>query len=66
MSLITNIGFDHMKFLGDTLPKIAYEKAGIIKPNTPAVISEYQEATWEVFKEKAKQVNAPIYLAAPD
>ena len=65
VSLITNIGFDHMQFLGDTLPKIAYEKAGIIKPNTPVVISEYQEATWEVFKAKAKQENAPIYLAAP-
>jgi len=65
VSLITNIGFDHMQFLGDTLPKIAYEKAGIIKPNTPVVISEYQEATWEVFMEKAKQENAPIYLAAP-
>jgi dihydrofolate synthase/folylpolyglutamate synthase len=65
VSLITNIGFDHMQFLGDTLPKIAYEKAGIIKPNTPVVISEYQEATWGVFMEKAKQENAPIYLAAP-
>ena len=65
VSLITNIGFDHMQFLGDTLPKIAYEKAGIIKPNTPVVISEYQEATWEVFKAKADEVKAPIYLAAP-
>lgn len=64
VSLITNIGFDHMQFLGDTLSKIAYEKAGIIKPNTPVVISEYQEATWEVFKKKADEVNAPIYLAA--
>ena len=64
LSLITNIGMDHMNFLGDTLPKIAFEKAGIIKPNTPVVISEYQEQTWDVFKEKAKQENAPIYLAA--
>ncbi len=65
VSLITNIGMDHMNFLGDTLPKIAYEKAGIIKPHTPVVISEYQEATWEVFKEKADELKAPIYLAAP-
>ncbi len=65
VSLITNIGFDHMQFLGDTLSKIAYEKAGIIKPNTPVVISEYQEATWEVFKAKADEVKAHLYLAAP-
>lgn len=65
VSLITNIGFDHMQFLGDTLSKIAYEKAGIIKPSTPVVISEYQEETWEVFMEKADEVKAPIYLAAP-
>lgn len=64
VSLITNIGMDHMNFLGDTLPKIAFEKAGIIKPHTPVVISEYQEQTWEIFKSKAEQLEALIYLAA--
>ncbi|HCX75497.1 MAG TPA: dihydrofolate synthase, partial [Algoriphagus sp.] len=42
ISLITNIGWDHMQFLGDTLPQIAGEKAGIIKPHTPVVISQTQ------------------------
>src|SRR5690606_34213515 len=43
VSVITNIGFDHMDMLGDTLPKIAFEKAGIIKQRIPVVISERQE-----------------------
>ena len=42
LSVITNIGFDHTDLLGDTLPKIASEKAGIIKPDTPVVVSKYQ------------------------
>jgi dihydrofolate synthase/folylpolyglutamate synthase len=64
LSIITNIGFDHMKFLGDTLPKIAGEKAGIIKPNTPVVICEVgNEEIKRVFSEKAKSENAPIVFA---
>lgn len=63
LSIITNIGFDHMDVLGDTLPKIAFEKAGIIKPNTPIVISERNGQTSPVFLEKAQQENAPIYFA---
>ncbi|MEB2778048.1 folylpolyglutamate synthase/dihydrofolate synthase family protein [Algoriphagus sp. D3-2-R+10] len=63
LSLITNIGFDHVQFLGDTLPLIAGEKAGIIKENTPVVISETQKGTSEVFIEKAKKMNAPITFA---
>jgi len=43
LSIITNIGFDHMKYLGNTLPKIADEKAGIIKPHTPVVIGEIEQ-----------------------
>src|SRR5690606_31175163 len=55
VSLITNIGLDHTDILGDTLQKIAYEKAGIIKPHVPVVISEYQEEVFPVFKETAAQ-----------
>ncbi len=63
LAIITNIGFDHMQFLGDTLPKIAAEKAGIIKSNTPVVIGERNSLTTPVFKEKARQVEAPIFFA---
>ena len=63
LCIITNISYDHMQFLGDTLPKIAGEKAGIIKPDTPVVISETQEETKDVFLEKAKDVSAPITFA---
>ena len=60
---ITNIGFDHMRFLGDTLAKIAGEKAGIIKRGVPVVIGQYQSETWPVFRGIANQFDAPIYLA---
>ncbi|MDD4246591.1 MAG: bifunctional folylpolyglutamate synthase/dihydrofolate synthase [Dysgonamonadaceae bacterium] len=64
LSIITNIGFDHMQYLGDTLPKIAAEKAGIIKPETPVVIGEVEnDEIREVFLEKATRENAPIIFA---
>ena len=63
VSVITNIGWDHMNILGDTLEKIAYEKAGIIKKQIPAVIGESSPATKKVFEEKARQENAKIYFA---
>ena len=63
LSVITNIDFDHMKFLGDTRAKIAYEKAGIIKPNVPVVIGETHPETQQVFIDKAKECNSPIYFA---
>ena len=63
LSIITNIDFDHMKFLGDTRAKIAYEKAGIIKPNIPVVIGETHPETEQVFIDKAKGCNSPIYFA---
>lgn len=63
VSVITNIGFDHTQFLGDTLPKIAAEKAGIIKSNIPVVIGEYSEETKPVFIDKAVLEKAPIYFA---
>jgi dihydrofolate synthase/folylpolyglutamate synthase len=63
MSIITNIGYDHMNLLGDTLPKIAGEKAGIIKQNTPIIISEYQDDIVTIFTNKANENNAPIIFA---
>lgn len=63
LSIITNIGWDHMALLGNTLPAIAGEKAGIIKGETPVVISEIIEETKLVFEQKAKLENAPIYFA---
>lgn len=63
ISVITNIGFDHTQFLGDTLSEIAFEKAGIIKKNIPVVIGEYVEETKKVFQGKARIENAPIYFA---
>lgn len=63
LSVITNISFDHIGFLGDTLGKIAYEKAGIIKANVPVVVGEIHPETRPVFELKARQENAPIYFA---
>lgn len=63
VSLITNIGMDHVDMLGDTLEKIAFEKAGIIKPGTPVVISEYQEATAPVFQKLAASNGAELIYA---
>ena len=60
VSLITNIGLDHTDILGDTIPEIAREKAGIIKPNTPVVISEFNEETAPIFKEVANKRNSKI------
>ena len=62
--LITNISFDHQDLLGDTLEKIASEKAGIIKSKTPVTISEKQTETSEVFLVKAAEMQAPIQFAA--
>ena len=63
VSLITNIGLDHMDMLGTTLPQIASEKAGVIKPNVPVVISEYQEEVASVFLEAAQARDAVIIFA---
>ena len=63
LSVITNISLDHTDLLGDTLPKIATEKAGIIKQNIPVVIGEYHADTLPIFKEQAKKLNADIYFA---
>ena len=63
LSVITNIGHDHMDLLGDTFGKIAIEKAGIIKKNIPVVISETQPETENVFINKAEENSSPIYFA---
>jgi dihydrofolate synthase/folylpolyglutamate synthase len=64
LSVITNIGWDHQDILGDTLPKIAGEKAGIIKPGVPVVVSQHQPETDEVFIAKAQQESAPLVFAS--
>ena len=64
LSLITNIGYDHMDLLGNTLPDIAKEKAGIIKASIPVVISEWQPEVDKVFQTKANEEQAPIFLAS--
>ena len=63
LSIITNIGYDHMNILGDTLGKIAFEKAGIIKNNVPVVIGEVIPETIQVFYQKATNSKAHIVLA---
>ena len=60
LAVITNIGLDHTQFLGDTLPAIAYEKAGIIKPGVPVVVGERQELTWPLFYGIARERASPL------
>ncbi|WP_268847808.1 bifunctional folylpolyglutamate synthase/dihydrofolate synthase [Flavobacterium aestivum] len=64
VSVITNIGIDHVQFLGNTLESIATEKAGIIKPEIPVVIGEYTTETKAVFLATAAKNNAKIYFAS--
>ena len=66
ISVITNIGFDHTQFLGNTYSEIAFEKAGIIKKNTPVVIGETNSETKTVFLNTAKSKNAEIIFAEED
>lgn len=66
VSVITNIGWDHKDILGDTLEKIAFEKAGIIKTNIPAVISERQTGIDDVFVEQARNKNATLFFASDE
>lgn len=64
LCLITNIGFDHTAFLGDTYQAIATEKAGIIKENTPIIISEFHPETAPIFSKIAQEKSAPILFAS--
>jgi dihydrofolate synthase/folylpolyglutamate synthase len=63
IAVITNIGLDHTQFLGETLPEIAFEKAGIIKSNQPVVIGQTQKEIETLFIEKANSYGAPISFA---
>lgn len=63
ISIITNIGFDHVQFLGDTLGKIAFEKAGIIKQNIPVIIGEANNETKPVFDAVAEEKKSTIIYA---
>lgn len=63
LSIITNISFDHTQFLGNTLPEIASEKAGIIKPGIPVVIGEAEGEVRQVFADKAAKEGSPIVFA---
>lgn len=66
VSVITNIDFDHMQMLGHTLPEIAFEKAGIIKPKIPVVIGEKQATIFTVFSAKAEETDSPLILASQE
>ncbi|HEX4373782.1 MAG TPA: Mur ligase family protein, partial [Puia sp.] len=63
LSVITNISYDHVNLLGDTLQKIAFEKAGIIKNDIPVVIGEFNNETHDVFEKRAAEENAPLTFA---
>lgn len=63
LSVITNISLEHTQMLGDTIAKIAKEKAGIIKPKTPVVIGEFHPESFPVFEDIANQKDAPLFLA---
>ena len=63
VSLVTNISYDHQAMLGDTLPEIAGEKAGIIKPGRPVVVSQTQPEVKAVFEKKAQQEGSPLLFA---
>lgn len=63
LSIITNIGYDHQQFLGDSLKEIAAEKAGIIKPKTPIIIGKTQQETKDVFEQKANENQSELIFA---
>ncbi len=65
-AVVTNISLDHTEYLGDTRAKIAAEKAGIAKENTPMILGEFDNEILPVFQEKCQQVNAPLFLATLD
>lgn len=65
LSIITNISLDHTQFLGDTVEKIAFEKAGIIKPEIPALVGEvYEQSVAQIFAETAVKNNTLVYFAS--
>ncbi|MCX6333224.1 MAG: bifunctional folylpolyglutamate synthase/dihydrofolate synthase [Bacteroidia bacterium] len=63
LSVITNIGHDHMDLLGDSIGKVAFEKAGIIKTNVPVIVGETQQDTSRIFISKAEETESPLFFA---
>ena len=63
LSIVTNVSFDHTEFLGETIEKIASEKAGIIKKSIPVIVGQHSEAYDKVFVERAKELNSRILFA---
>ena len=63
LSIVTNVSFDHTEFLGETIEKIASEKAGIIKKSIPVILGQHSEAYDKVFVERAKELNSPMIFA---
>ena len=63
LSIVTNVSFDHTEFLGETIEKIASEKAGIIKKSIPVIVGQHSEAYDKVFMERAKELNSRILFA---
>ena len=61
ISVITSIAIEHVEYLGGTIEKIAFEKAGIVKEGVPCVVGKLQPEAFNVIKKKAKEVNAPVY-----
>ena len=66
ISIITNIGWDHTKYLGNTLEKIASEKAGIIKKETPCILGNIKKNLIPVFQKKAERLKAPLFILGKD
>jgi len=66
LSIITSISYDHKEHLGDSIEKIAYEKACIIKPDRPCVVMDQSNLVIDVIKNKAKSLNSDIYVASTD
>ena len=66
VSIITPVDLDHMMHLGNTVEKIAFEKAGIIKPGIPVVVAEQQDAALDVIRARADELNAPVIVARQD
>jgi dihydrofolate synthase / folylpolyglutamate synthase len=66
LSIITPVSLDHQHFLGDTIEAIAFEKAGILKPNVPAVIGKQSEAALDVIKDRAREIGAPLAVHGKD
>lgn len=67
LSIITNISLDHTQFLGDTVEKIAYEKAGIIKPEVPVLVGEiYEDSVAKIFIDVTQKNITPVYFASKE